>query len=139
MIDAKTGNGATDSITEIKLDDEKITPGTMFNNKSGKKLTIYYVSAKTVNGTAAAYNEGYNSYTTAANNYNYTQAATAASNNNYTEQTQAVYTDPPTQAVHTEPPAPVATEPPAPVVPDPPPAPAETPVENGGGGEAAEQ
>ena len=135
MIEAKTGNGATDSITEIKLDDEKITPGTMFNNKSGKKLTIYYVSAKTVNGTAAAYNEGNNSYTTAANNYNYTQAATAASNNNYTEQTQAVYTAPPTQAVHTEPPAPVATEPPAPVVPDPPPAPAETPVENGGGGE----
>ncbi len=44
MVEAKTGNGVTDSITEIQLDGEKVDPGTMFNNKSGKKLTIYYVS-----------------------------------------------------------------------------------------------
>ena len=131
MVEAKTGNGATDSITEIQLDGEKVDPGTMFNNKAGKKLTIYYVSAKTVNGTTAVYNETYNN-TTAA--YNYSDTTTVASY--YEEPTQqAVWTEPPTQAAYTDPPAPVATDPPAPVVPDPP-APVTPPADNGGGGEA---
>ncbi|MBO5571784.1 MAG: protein kinase [Ruminococcus sp.] len=131
MVEAKTGNGATDSITEIQLDGEKVDPGTMFNNKAGKKLTIYYVSAKTVNGTTAVYNESYNDTTVA---YNYTDTTTVASY--YEEPTQqAVWTEPPTQAAYTDPPAPVATDPPAPVVPDPP-APVTPPADNGGGGEA---
>ncbi|MBP7187667.1 MAG: protein kinase [Ruminococcus sp.] len=129
MVEAKTGNGATDSITEIQLDGEKVDPGTMFNNKAGKKLTIYYVSAKTVNGTTAVYNESYNDTTVA---YNYTDTTTVASY--YEEPTQqAVWTEPPTQAAYTDPPAPVATDPPAPVVPDPP-APVTPPADNGGGG-----
>ncbi len=134
MVEAKTGNGVTDSITEIQLDGEKVDPGTMFNNKSGKKLTIYYVSAKTVNGTTAVYSESYNNTTVS---YNYTDTTTVASY--YEEPTQqAVWTEPPTQAAYTDPPAPVATDPPAPVVPDPP-APVTPPADNGGGGEAAEQ
>ena len=129
MVEAKTGNGATDSITEIQLDGEKVNPGTEFKNKSGKKLTIYYISAKTTGGTT------YNSYETYDNttaNYNY--ADTTVTSAYYQEQTQA-YTEPPTQAAYTDPPAPVYTDPPAPVVPDTP-APVETPVDNGGGGEA---
>ncbi len=134
MVEAKTGNGVTDSITEIQLDGEKVDPGTMFNNKSGKKLTIYYVSPKTVNGTTAVYSENYNNTTVS---YNYTDTTTVASY--YEEPTQqAVWTEPPTQAAYTDPPAPVATDPPAPVVPDPP-APVTPPADNGGGGEAAEQ
>ena len=133
MVEAKTGNGATDSITEIQLDGEKVDPGTMFNNKAGKKLTIYYVSAKTVNGTTAVYNESYNDTTVA---YNYTDTTTVASY--YEEPTQqAVWTEPPTQAAYTDPPAPVATDPPAPVVPDPP-APVTPPADNGGGEAPAE-
>ena len=133
MVEAKTGNGVTDSITEIQLDGEKVDPGTMFNNKSGKKLTIYYVSAKTVNGTTAVYSESYNNTTVS---YNSTDTTTVASY--YEEPTQqAVWTEPPTQAAYTDPPAPVATDPPAPVVPDPP-APVTPPADNGGGGEAAE-
>ena len=133
MVEAKTGNGATDSITEIQLDGEKVDPGTMFNNKAGKKLTIYYVSAKTVNGTTAVYNESYNDTTVA---YNYTDTTTVASY--YEEPTQqSVWTEPPTQAAYTDPPAPVATDPPAPVVPDPP-APVTPPADNGGGEAPAE-
>ena len=127
MVEAKVGNGATDSITEIQIDGEKVNPGTEFKNKSGKKLTIYYISAKTTGGTTPY---SYDTYTTAVYNYSDTTTTVASY---YEEPTQAQYVEQPTQAYYTEPVAQTPTSPPAPVVPDPP-APVETPVDNGGGG-----
>lgn len=132
MVEAKTGYGNPDSITEIQLDNEKVSPGTMFNNKSGKKLTIYYISAKTTGGSSetTVYYD-YNIYTTAADN-SYSDTTTVASY--YEEATQApVITEAPAPAV-TEAPAPVVTDAPAPVIETPPPA-VETPppADNGGG------
>ena len=134
MEEAKTGNGSPDSITEIQLEGEKVNPGSMFSNKSGKKLTIYYISPKTVNNGGNDTTEYYDySYTTAAD-YSYSETVTTSASY-YEEATQApVYTDAPAPVV-TDAPAPVVTDAPAPVVPDNPPAPVEP--ANNGGGEAA--
>lgn len=137
MVEAKTGYGSPDTITEIQLENEKVNPGSMFNNKSGKKLTIYYISPKTTGGSSDT-TEYYDnsSYTTAAD-YSYSDTTTVASYNNYEEATQApVVTDAPAPAV-TDAPAPVVTDAPAPAVTDAPAPVIDTPpapVDNGGGG-----
>ncbi|MCQ2459799.1 MAG: PASTA domain-containing protein [Ruminococcus sp.] len=126
LMEAKNGYGNPDSIVEIKIDDEKVTPGSLYSNKDGKKLIIYYISDKTQSYTTYSY---YNYTTTASNNstteqqYTYVPVYTTQAQVTEAPATQPpVVTEPPTQApppVVTDPPAPpVVTDPPAPPVVD---------------------
>ena len=99
---------------KMQVDGKTVTPNSTFNNKSGKKLTVFYVSANTV--TAAQ-------TTTAA-------PTTAAPTTTVAVTTQAPV---PTTEAPTTPPEPI-TNPPEPVTnpPEPVEQPAEQPAEGGG-------
>ena len=121
FVEAKFAYGTPDSIVELKVDDEKINPGTIFDNKSKKILKIYYIPGS----------DSSNTYTTAYQSYSYTTAASSSAvttyQQNYTTADSGytpVYT---TQAepVITNPPEPIVTDPP--VIPDTPSIP-DTPV-----------
>ena len=114
FVESKNGYGKANSIVGLQLDGKAVTPGTTFNNKSGKKLTVYYVSS---NATTAP------PQTTAA-------TTTEAPTTTVAATTQAPV---PTTEAPTTPPEPI-TNPPEPITN--PPAqneqPAEQPAEGGG-------
>jgi serine/threonine-protein kinase len=108
FVESKDSYGKANSIVGLQVDGKTVTPNSTFNNKSGKKLTVYYVSANTV--TAAP--------TTAA------PATTEAAATTVAVTTQAPQ---PTTQAPTAPPEPV-TNPPEPVT-NPPEPPVEQPAE----------
>ncbi len=114
FVESKDSYGKANSIVGLQVDGKTVTPNSTFNNKSGKKLTVFYVSANTV--TAAQ-------TTTAA-------PTTAAPTTTVAVTTQAPQ---PTTQAPTAPPEPI-TNPPEPVTnpPEPVEQPAEQPAEGGG-------
>ncbi|WP_303788446.1 protein kinase [Ruminococcus flavefaciens] len=115
FIESKNSYGKTNSIVELQVDGKVVTPHSSFNNKSGKKLTVYYVSADSV---AVQQTEAVQT--------------TAAPTTTVAATTQAPV---PTTQAPTSPPEPITnppepTDPPAPPVVDPP---VEQPNEESGG------
>lgn len=117
FIESKNAYGTPNTIIELQVDGKIVTPGSYFNNKEGKKLTVYYIPEGSNNyqETTTAYVE-----TTTAETTTTTAVVTEA-------QTTAAVTEAPTQAATeppTEPPTQAPTEPPTE-------APADNPPEEG--------
>ena len=132
FVEAKFSYGNPDSVIELKVDDQKVKPGAIFDNKSDKKLMIYYIPG---NGSSEIYTTAYQSYITTSSAssavtswQNYGTTSDSGYTPVYTTQAEPIVTDPP--AVVTDPPV-VVTDPPAPPVVTDPPAPIEPP--QGGG------
>lgn len=136
FVEAKFSYGNPDSVIELKIGDEKAKPGAIFDNKSDKKLSIYYIPGS---GSSEVYTTAYQAYYTTANYSAVTTNQYGTTGNSgytpvYTTQAEPIYTDPPQQPVVTDPPQqPVITDPPTPVVPETPQQPVEQPQ---GGGDA---
>ncbi len=43
FIEYKANYGTPDTIVELQFEAKRVTPGTLFSNKEGKKLTVYYI------------------------------------------------------------------------------------------------
>ena len=114
FVESKNYYGKANSIIELQVDGKVVTPNSTFNNKSGKKLTVYYASS------SAAVQQ-----TTAVQ-------ATEAPTTTVVVTTQAPQ---PTTQAPTDPPEPI-TNPPEPITnpPEPtePPAEQQQPAENNG-------
>lgn len=56
FIESKNAYGKANSIVELQVDGKTVSPNTVFNNKDGKKLTVYFIPAasEVVYTTAAA-------------------------------------------------------------------------------------
>ena len=115
FVESKNYYGKANTIIELQVDGKVVTPNSTFNNKSGKKLTVYYASSSaSVQQTTAA------------------QATEAPTTTAAAVTTQAPQ---PTTQAPTDPPEPI-TNPPEPITnpPEPtePPAEQQQPAENNG-------
>ncbi len=131
FVEAKNYYGTPDSIVELKVNDEKVNPGSLFNNKGDKKLMIYYVAGGSSQSSITTAYQQY-SFVTTATDSSYSYVTTAPYIPEVT--TPVVVTEAPVEPPVTpvEPPV-TPVEPP--VTPVEPPV---TPVEPQGGGEAVQ-
>ena len=93
--------GTPDSIYEIQVDGKKVSTGTMFNNKDGKKLTVYYIASDaTVQTTTTEYQQATETTTTEyseeTTTTEYVQETTTETEEIVTTTTTEEVTEPPT-------------------------------------------